>query len=65
MVKTDDDWILDLMKHTLSRRYLTHPKYKTDMFVLCPVRKNFPILRDKKNKKGMSVMKSSKEDQRN
>jgi len=63
MVKTDDDWILDLYEtYTLTRRYLTHPKYKTDMFVLCPVRKNFPILRDKKNKWYVSYEELSKEE---
>lgn len=51
VVKTDDDMFVDIFEvFSLTRTYLNNTQYRDDKFLLCPVWKTLPIIRDPKNK---------------
>ena len=51
VVKTDDDMFVDLYEvYVLTRKYLINAEYVRNKFIMCPVWRGLPIIRDKKNK---------------
>ena len=51
VVKTDDDMFIDLYEvYNLTRRYKDNMQYKENRFLLCPVWRTLPIMRDPLNK---------------
>lgn len=51
VVKTDDDMFIDLYEvYYLTRKYLTSSHYTKNRFLLCPVWRGLPILRDPNSK---------------
>lgn len=51
VVKTDDDMFVDLYEvFTLTRRYVTTIHYQSNRFILCPIWRGLPILRDPSSK---------------
>eukprot|EP00092_Neocalanus_flemingeri_P033683 GFUD01036616.1.p1 GENE.GFUD01036616.1~~GFUD01036616.1.p1 ORF type:complete len:397 (+),score=103.23 GFUD01036616.1:92-1282(+) len=51
VLKTDDDMFVDLYEvFALTRRYITNIHYQSNSFILCPVWRGLPILRDPASK---------------
>ena len=51
VVKTDDDMFIDLYEvYVLTRKYLINAEYVKNRFIMCPVWRGLPIVRDKSSK---------------